>query len=93
MPPPPSQPLAPAMPTWVWMPWAGALPPARFSDLHSCPLRFLGIVAMASPVIFRDAASMRAFSREQRRQGKSIGFVPTMVRCCVDLAGRSAAKC
>ena len=37
-------------------------------------------MANPSPQIFRDAAGMRAFSREQRRQGKTIGFVPTMVR-------------
>ena len=47
---------------------------------------------MVSPLIFRDAASMRAFSREQRRQGKTIGFVPTMVSCCMGLAGVSAAR-
>lgn len=31
---------------------------------------------------FTEAAEMRAWSREQRKEGKTIGFVPTMVRCC-----------
>ena len=35
---------------------------------------------MALPQVFPDAAAMRAWSREQRRQGKTVGFVPTMVR-------------
>ncbi len=30
--------------------------------------------------IFTDAASMRAFSRQQRKLGKTVGMVPTMVR-------------
>eukprot|EP00887_Chlorella_sp_A99_P003988 scaffold11.g3988.t1 len=34
---------------------------------------------MTTPVVFEDKAEMRAWSREARRQGKSIGFVPTMV--------------
>lgn len=34
---------------------------------------------MSSPLVFTEAADMRQFSREQRRQGKTIGFVPTMV--------------
>lgn len=29
--------------------------------------------------IFRDAASMRDWSREQRKAGKTIALVPTMV--------------
>ncbi|PRW60347.1 Pantoate--beta-alanine ligase [Chlorella sorokiniana] len=33
---------------------------------------------MASPQVIRDAAAMRAWSRELRRQGKTVGFVPTM---------------
>lgn len=32
------------------------------------------------PLVFHEANDVRAFSREQRKQGKSIGFVPTMVR-------------
>ena len=35
---------------------------------------------MAGLQVFPDAASMRAFSRQQRRDGKSIALVPTMVR-------------
>lgn len=35
---------------------------------------------MMAPLIIRDKDAMRAFSREQRRAGKTIGFVPTMVR-------------
>lgn len=42
--------------------------------------------AMASPQVIRDAAAMRAWSREQRRQGKTVGFVPTMVRHALDYA-------
>ncbi|KAL4855020.1 Pantoate--beta-alanine ligase [Chlorella vulgaris] len=33
---------------------------------------------MASPQVFKEVVAMRAFSREQRREGKTIGFVPTM---------------
>ncbi|KAL4531311.1 hypothetical protein Ndes2437A_g08649 [Nannochloris sp. 'desiccata'] len=33
---------------------------------------------MTPPILFTEAAEMRAFSREQRRMGRSIGFVPTM---------------
>lgn len=29
--------------------------------------------------MFKEVVDMRAFSREQRREGKTIGFVPTMV--------------
>ena len=34
---------------------------------------------MAGLQVFPDAASMRAFSRQQRCDGKSIALVPTMV--------------
>lgn len=34
---------------------------------------------MAPPLIFKEAKEMRAWVREQRRQGKTVGFVPTMV--------------
>ena len=34
---------------------------------------------MAAPQIFVEAADMRTFVRDQRRNGKTIGFVPTMV--------------
>lgn len=35
---------------------------------------------MTPPIVFTEAADMRAFSREQRRMGRSVGFVPTMVK-------------
>ena len=35
---------------------------------------------MAPPLVFESAADMRKFVRAQRREGKTIGFVPTMVR-------------
>jgi len=35
---------------------------------------------MECPATFEDAASMRQYSREMRRQGRRIGLVPTMVR-------------
>lgn len=45
------------------------------------------IVATMSPIIINNAAEMRAFSREKRKMGKTIGFVPTMVGVfgCVDM--------
>lgn len=45
---------------------------------------------MSSPQVFTEAADMRKFSREQRRQGKTIGFVPTMVG--VNCNGQGAAS-
>ena len=33
-----------------------------------------------APVVFENKEDMRAFSRARRREGKTIGFVPTMVR-------------
>lgn len=33
-----------------------------------------------APAIFANPSEMRTFSRQQRREGKTIGFVPTMVR-------------
>ena len=48
-----------------------------------------GAPADALP-IFTSASSMRAWSREQRRQGRRVAFVPTMVRggCNRCTAGR-----
>lgn len=58
------------------------LPLCAASALPTCSGAGLEhINAMAPQVlIFSDAADMRAYSREQRRLGKTIGFVPTMVR-------------
>ncbi len=69
-------------PAW-WQPEA-QLRPALLIALHNCTPNSL--TAMASPQVFRDAAAMRAWSREQRRQGKTTGFVPTMVRHAFDHA-------
>ena len=37
------------------------------------------------PVVIEEAAEMRAYARDQRRQGRSIGFVPTMASAHGDL--------
>jgi len=39
--------------------------------------------------VFTDAASMREFSRSQRREGRSIALVPTMVRLPVSQSGKA----
>ena len=48
---------------------------------------------MASPQVIRDAAAMRAWSRELRRQGKTVGFVPTMVRHGTDRSRLPRGSC
>ncbi len=49
---------------------------AAFTDF---PPRRKHIGTMVGPLVFEDAKGIRGFVREQRRQGKTIGFVPTMV--------------
>ena len=44
---------------------------------------------MGSPHVFRDVQGIRKFSREQRRNGKTVGFVPTMVCRIVGALRRS----
>ena len=48
---------------------------------------------MASPQVVPDAAAMRSWSREQRRQGKTVGFVPTRVRHADDNARLPVGCC
>lgn len=45
--------------------------------LRSAPTRSHS-AAMATPQVFRSKEDMRAWSRARRREGKTIGFVPTM---------------
>lgn len=55
-------------------------PNAQGNDFPAFQNRLgVSLVAMGSIHVFHAAAAMRAFSREQRQQGKSIAFVPTMV--------------
>lgn len=46
------------------------------------------VTLSAMPIqVFVEPSDMRAFTRQQRREGKSVGFVPTMVRLLVSLTG------